>query len=732
MKALGKILGLVLLGLLLIIVALGFALTHLFDPNDYKDEIQQLARERAGLDLAIGGDIGWSLFPWLGLELHDTSLASVATPEQPLANVRMLGLSVRVMPLLRREVQMSDISINGLNLTLVRDAQGRGNWEGIGQPEGAAARAPAEPAEPSPDGQRRPVALDIDSLTVRDARVSYQDASTGQHLSAESIELSTGAIREDTPVDIQLKAFFGVNQPVVRARSELRATLHLDTGAQGYRLEDLRLNGEASGEPFDGQTLNFSAQGELLADLASQQAEWRNLRFSANELRGLGELRVENLDSVPRFNGTLSVARFDLAAFLRGIGQTLPEMADSTALGNVELVSKITGSQNSLALEDLDLKLDGSQLRGRIAVTDLSAQALRVNLTGDRLDLDRYLPPPSEEQQAATAARDSEVQTEAILAGGGTTPLPEQPTRHAWSEEPVLPLDRLRQLDVRLDLGLNELTVARLPLQKFSLKARGAGGQLQLEELRGGLYGGQVNTSANLDLRPAVPLLTLRQRIAEVAVEQLLEAQNEQVVVQGRLTLDANLRTRGNSQRAWVDALAGDISFNIANGVLVEANLEEQICRAIALLNQRELTTQPSGRDTPFRQLGGSLTLQDGVASNRDLRASIPGLTVNGRGDVDLRVLGMDYRIGVVIEGDKSDMPDPACQVSQRYVGLEWPLHCRGPLELGARACRIDQSGLGQIAARLAGDKLNEKLQEQLGDRVSPELQEALRGLFRR
>jgi len=32
MKAFGKILGLVLLGLLLIIVALGFALTHLFDP----------------------------------------------------------------------------------------------------------------------------------------------------------------------------------------------------------------------------------------------------------------------------------------------------------------------------------------------------------------------------------------------------------------------------------------------------------------------------------------------------------------------------------------------------------------------------------------------------------------------------------------------------------------------------------------------------------------------------
>ncbi|WP_153606102.1 AsmA family protein, partial [Pseudomonas aeruginosa] len=69
MKAFGKVLGLFFLGLLLLVVALGFALTHLFDPNDYKDEIRQIARDKANLELDLKGDIGWSLFPWLGLEL---------------------------------------------------------------------------------------------------------------------------------------------------------------------------------------------------------------------------------------------------------------------------------------------------------------------------------------------------------------------------------------------------------------------------------------------------------------------------------------------------------------------------------------------------------------------------------------------------------------------------------------------------------------------------------------
>ena len=120
------------------------------------------------------------------------------------------------------------------------------------------------------------------------------------------------------------------------------------------------------------------------------------------------------------------------------------------------------------------------------------------------------------------------------------------------------------------------------------------------------------------------------------------------------------------------------------------------------------------------------------VANNPDLKVRIQGLSVNGDGSLDLRTLGMDYRIGIIIEGDKSEMADPACQINKRYVGLEWPLRCRGPLELGAKACRVDKEGLSKIGARLATEKLGEKIEEKLGDKVSPELKDALKGLFNR
>ncbi len=740
MKALGKILGLVILGLLLLIVALGFALTHLFDPNDYKDEIRALARDKAGLELNIGGDIGWSLFPWLGLELHDTTLASVRTPEQPFADLRMLGLSVRVLPLFSREVQMSDITLNGLNLTLTRDEKGRGNWEGVGrpsdkqaQPDDTTAAEPSKPVTEAPDASpRRPLQLDIDSLTISDARVAYHDAQSGQQFSAEGIELTTGAIREATSIPVKLNAFFGSNKPVMRARTELQGSLRFDSKLQRYQLEDLRLSGEASGEPLQGKTLSFSAQGQLLADLAADIAEWTSLKFTANQLRGLGELKVRDLQDQPKLAGTLTIAAFNLREFLENLGQQLPPMADSTALSKVELVTRIDGSSTSLSLEDLNLKLDDSAFTGRIAVSDFAKQALRAELKGDQLNLDRYLPPPAK-QASADTARKSEVETtEAAAVGSGTTPLPDKPTQHAWSDAQMLPVNALRSLDTRIKLDIGSLTAMKLPLDSFALRARSAGGLLTLEELRAGLYNGRLEASASVDVRPPVPLLTSQTRLARVPVERLLQSQGEKVVIKGLMNLDADLRSQGNSEKAWIDNLNGKIGFIVDNGVLVDANLEQQLCHAIATLNRKPLAGEPRSKDTPFRELKGNLTLRDGVASNPDLKASIPGLTVNGNGDLDLRVLGMDYRVGIVIEGDKGDMPDPACSVNERYVGIEWPLRCRGPLELGAKACRFDKDGLGKIAARLAGEKLNEKIEEKLGDKVSPELKDALKGLFKR
>ncbi|EJM73359.1 AsmA family protein [Pseudomonas sp. GM55] len=744
MKAFGKILGLVLLGLLLIIVALGFALTHLFDPNDYKDEIRQIARDKAHIELTLNGDIGWSLFPWLGLELHDASVATLVKPTEPYADLQMLGLSVRVLPLLRREVQMSDVRVEGLNLRLNRDKDGHGNWEDIGKVPattntGAATGTPPAAVEPAPEASvaaekpPQPIRLDIDSLTVNNARVEYTDERTGKSFSAESIQLSTGAVHDSVNIPLKLTAFLSANQPALRVRTELNGEVRIARALQRYQFEDMKLSGEVTGDPLQGKTMTFSAQGQLVLDKAANVAEWTGIKISANQLRALGELKVNDLDKTPQVSGGVSIAQFDLAKFVESIGQKLPAMAEGS-LSKVELVSRLAATPTSLALDNLNLKVDDSTFSGRIAVEDFAKQSLRAVLKADTFNVDRYLPPKSAEANSATQVRQAEVaSTEAdAMAGAGSTPLPPAPTKDAWSSERLLPVERLSKLDVDADLTFGQLTLQKLPIHNAALKATGQGGLLTLANLRGDLYEGNFETAGTLDVRQPVPALNLQTKINRVPAEKILESQGKNPPVKGLVTLNSSLTGNGNSQKALIETLNGNASIVINNGVLLNANIEQQLCKGIATLNRKTLSGEPRGKDTPFQELKGNLTFHNGVASNPDLKVRIPGMAVKGDGDIDLRVLGMDYRVGIIVEGDTSAMPDPACQVGDKFVGIEWPLRCRGPLELGAKACRVDNERMSQVATKVAGDRISEKIEEKWGDKVDPKLKDALKELFKR
>jgi AsmA protein len=724
-------------------VALGFALTHLFDPNDYKDEIRQIARDKAHIELTLNGDIGWSLFPWLGLELHDASVATMVKPTEPYADLQMLGLSVRVLPLLRREVQMSDVRVEGLNLRLNRDKQGHGNWEDIGKlPATAGTDATGTPpatTEPAPETSAaaekppQPIRLDIDSLTVNNARVEYTDERTGKSFSAESIQLSTGAVHDSVNIPLKLTAFLSANQPALRVRTELNGELRIARALQRYQFEDMKLTGEVTGDPLQGKAVTFSAQGQLVLDRAANVAEWTGIKISANQLRALGELKVNDLDKTPQVSGGISIAQFDLAKFVDSIGQKLPAMAEGS-LSKVELVSRLAATPTSLALDDLNLKVDDSTFSGRIAVEDFAKQSLRAVLKADTFNVDRYLPPKSAEANSATQVRQAEVaSTEAdAMAGAGSTPLPPAPTKDAWSSERLLPVERLSKLDVDADLTFGQLTLQKLPIHNAALKATGQGGLLTLANLRGDLYEGNFETTGTLDVRQPVPALNLQTKISRVPAEKILESQGKNPPVKGLVTLNSNLTGNGNSQKALIETLNGNASFVINNGVLLNANLEQQLCKGIATLNRKTLSGEPRGKDTPFQELKGNLTLRNGVASNPDLKVRIPGMTVKGDGDIDLRVLGMDYRVGIIVEGDTSAMPDPACQVGDKFVGIEWPLRCRGPLELGAKACRLDNDRMSQVATKLAGERISEKIDEKWGDKVDPKLKDALKELFKR
>jgi AsmA protein len=499
---------------------------------------------------------------------------------------------------------MSDVRVEGLNLRLNRDKDGHGNWEDIGKvpaPAGATppAATPGQPASEAPvavEKPPQPIRLDIDSLTVNNARVEYNDEKTGKQFSAESIQLSTGPVHDSTNIPVKATAFLGTNQPVLRVRTELTGELRIERALQRYKFEDLKLSGELAGDPLQGKTMTFAAQGQLLLDKAANVAEWTGIKISANQLRALGELKANDLDKTPQITGGISIAQFDLAKFVDSVGQKLPAMAEGS-LSKVELVSRVAATPTSIAFDNINLKLDDSSFSGRIAVEDFAKQSLRAILKADTFNADRYLPPKSEKAANATQTRQAEVaSTEAdAMAGAGSTPLPDKPSKTAWSTERLLPVERLAKLDVDADLTFGQLTLDKLPIQNAALKATGQGGLLTLTNLSGELYNGGFAANGTLDVRPSAPVLNLQTKLNRVPVEKILESQGKNPPVKGLVTLTSNVTGSGNSQQALIDTLNGNANFVINNGVLLNANLEQQLCKGIATLNRKTLSGEPRG-----------------------------------------------------------------------------------------------------------------------------------------
>ncbi|QJD59515.1 AsmA family protein [Pseudomonas sp. gcc21] len=722
MKAL-KIVGLVVFGLLVLGVGLLFFLTRIFDPNDYKENIQQAAREHANVELTLEGDIAWSLFPWLGIELEQVGVAPLDQPDQQLAQVGSMGLGVKVLPLLRKQLRMDDVILDSVTLNLVRNQQGVANWESIGaseevvQEEGATTEA-----EPEQGGTDLDIA--IESVRITNANVRYTDEQAGQSLQMEDINLTTGALIEGESFDVEFLGLLIVDDPALRVRMDLNSVARFDLSQNRYELEAIDLKVDASGTPFSGRAVNLELQGNALVDLTEQIAELNEMRLTVADMRATGQLKATDLDGEMKLTGNLDAAEFDGRKFIRSLGQELPETSDPRALEAVALSANIDGSANSLMLNDLKLVVDGSELTGNAGLADFERQALRFNLTGNTLNIDKYL--PAEEEPSEDAAP-----TPVLPSGGSRTGV----APPAWSDEAVLPLETLATLDIDGQLSLQEVIVTGLTISPFEVSVLANDGVVQLRQLSGGVFGGEFSAQGEINTRSTPTTVSIEPVLTGIDSLALQEAYEQPPQIRGLVDLNANLQAQGNSIYRWMDTLDGNASFTVNDGALVGVNLEQQLCRAIALANRKALSESRGGQDTPFRSLQGSFNIENGQVRNEDLVVALPGIAAKGRGSVNLPQQKMDYRIGLEIQGDTREMPDPACQVNERYAGIEWPIRCEGFLHNAASSCGVDGDGVAKIAGRLIGDEAKRKVEEKLEDKLgeqAPAVRDALRGLLGR
>ena len=275
MKKTLKILGLVVGGLLALFIVLAVALTLLFDPNDYKDEIIKAVKDQTGRELRIEGKLGWSFFPWVGIETGKLELGNApGFGPEPFARLDGAGAKVKLLPLLRKQIVVDTVFLDGLKLNLAKNAAGKTNWDDMVKP--STTEKPAE--KPAPGKEAVLISgISINKVDIRKADVTWKDQASNAQYAVRNLDLQTGKIVVGEPVDVQL----------------------------GFDVE--------SGKPPVSKHLDLKSRNKL--DLEKQSLDITNLALAFDESRLSGTLGIRNFDK-PAYRVDLALDQIDLDRYM--------------------------------------------------------------------------------------------------------------------------------------------------------------------------------------------------------------------------------------------------------------------------------------------------------------------------------------------------------------------------------------------------------------------------------
>ena len=338
---------LALLGLVLLAVAAAAILALSFDPNQYKDEVEKLVKDKTGRTLKFHGDVKLAFWPSIGVSLGKVTLSRRASAHD-FAAFDSAHVSVRLLPLLRGEALVDQVRIARLRASVIRAKGGKFDFEDL---LGAAGAKPPPKAPP----QAGKVKFDIAGIRLEDGTLAYSDEGSGQTLEIAHLELSTGRIAEDVPGQLSLAAQLKGKNPLVDAKLALDSGYRFSLARQEYALSGLLLKVEGTAADFS--RLELALSGDVRAEVAKESVS-ADLTVKFDDTTLKAKAGMAGFDA-PRYSFDLDVDRINLDRYLVASPKAKP-------------------APGANAKVDVDVPVDLSALKGLRATGKIAVGALQV------------------------------------------------------------------------------------------------------------------------------------------------------------------------------------------------------------------------------------------------------------------------------------------------------------------------------------------------------------------
>ena len=420
--------------LLVLLVAGYFAAT--FNPNDYKDEIIKLVKDKKERTLIIEGDIKLSYWPKIGANLGKVSISEHQS-DTVFASVNSVKVALAVMPLLKKELVVDTVYVDGAKANVIKNKDGKFNFDDL----------------LSKDEEESKIKFDIDGVNVSNSEVKYSDETTGAKYSISKFNMKSGHIALAEPVDLETDFTLTSNQPATAANIQLKGNFLVDPETKHFKVKgldshitgdlfggkgmDVKASGDVDAKPelkeflvdslkfvasgnFDGakQSIDLSAPAlTILKDEVSSKKVTVSLGqekagdiFKANmvlaDMKGSpkalqssgitgdlsavqGKRTVTGTFSSP-FSGNIENLIFDIPKLAGNLDIKDPSLPNGGMKGTFNL-GAYTDIKKELANSKFSLNMAETKLTGDVAVSGFKKQNIKFNLNADKLDLNKLL-----------------------------------------------------------------------------------------------------------------------------------------------------------------------------------------------------------------------------------------------------------------------------------------------------------------------------------------------------
>jgi AsmA protein len=300
-------LGIAILVVILLCVALALIIPHVVDVNSYHNQIQTQLEKKLGRQVSLG-EMRLSLFP-PSFQVQNAVIGEdrAFTTGRPFAEVQRLSVSVKLLPLLRKQVDINSLDLQRPRIELVRNTQGEWNFATLGT-----SSAPAE-ANPKKAGQ-----FELANLQIQDGQVAIADNQKHQ----------SRAVYDH--IDLTVTDFAPNREFTIEAAAHL----------PGVGKQTLSLKGKG-GPIQQTNMLNTNFDGAMHLEQVSVSAAEKFLNsqaLSGMEALVSGDAKLKNSNGKTTSNGTIKLENAQVHQVSVGYPITLDyEVADNLTTDVIEV-----------------------------------------------------------------------------------------------------------------------------------------------------------------------------------------------------------------------------------------------------------------------------------------------------------------------------------------------------------------------------------------------------------